>query len=462
MGNMFRNQTQTDVTTVLMLLGESTIWQAIWMRFRSRRCHWKHWVFAVSPGWAPLAASLLTTIGSSTEPVNLVFDRVPESSLDRGLILTNLNSGASHSATNTVLQNVWNAWTHGPRQRLRSTRRDEVFDVTREVGVVDLDLNKFSLESRTSFWTQFVCLIIQLTVSFLLAFLGWGFETFLGLVFSFVGQSLMLTAIFPSHNAWYMPVRAHRGHGVMLHRGLDSTGVLIIRTCRMKGREISLEEFVWKNHASRDISDALKVVSAVMAFVTLALNILLVGWMSVESRILYLGFGSLGMFANALQAACAPDWERAVRRSFTGVPCCAPTKSSLLSAVGILLAAKFPAAKDAAQALYPANHRFEQTVTELQNMLDEIVCSSCRDAIRYSAQESRLHQCERRQQSIRRSDCSQVTAAALQHVESKQHRDALATISYFLSTLNVNSQFPSLETTNLFRNKPLHNWDIST
>ena len=461
-GNMFQNQLQTDVTTILMLLGESTIWKAIWTRFRSRRCHWKHWVFAVSPGWAPLAATLFAIMGSSIGAVNLIFDRPPESTHDTGLILTNLNSGASHFATNAILQDIWSAWNNGPRQKMRSTRDDQVFEVTREVGVVDIDLDKFSPECTLSFWAQFVCLIFQFAGSFFFALLGWGFETFLGLLISLLGQSLLLTAVLPSQNAWSMPIRGHRGHGVMLHRGLNTTEVLIIRTSRKDGKEISLEEFVWKNNALRGFGDTLKLISAAMGFVILTLSVAVVGWMSNESRTLYLAFGSLGMFANAFQAACPPDWLKAFRQSFSGTPNCAPVKSSLLSAVGILLAAKFPAARAAAQTLYPANSRFDRTVNELESMLDTFLCSACRNAIRCPPQDGRLHQCERRRHSIRRNDCSQVAASVLQDVENKQHRDALATVSHLLSHCTMNGQIPNLETARSFRDKPLHDWGTLT
>ena len=54
---LFEGKAQVDVVTVLMLLGEAAIWKVIWGRFRSRRVHWKIWLFAVSPGgrlWQPL------------------------------------------------------------------------------------------------------------------------------------------------------------------------------------------------------------------------------------------------------------------------------------------------------------------------------------------------------------------------------------------------------------------------
>ena len=52
---LFQNKTQVDVATVLMLLGEATIWKAMWTRMRGRRSHWTHYIYAISPGWAPLA-----------------------------------------------------------------------------------------------------------------------------------------------------------------------------------------------------------------------------------------------------------------------------------------------------------------------------------------------------------------------------------------------------------------------
>src|SRR6266498_3554245 len=66
--SLFQNRSQVDAVSVLVLLGEATVWKAIWGRFRSRRAHWRHWVFAISPGWTPLAASLFANMSGHLGP----------------------------------------------------------------------------------------------------------------------------------------------------------------------------------------------------------------------------------------------------------------------------------------------------------------------------------------------------------------------------------------------------------
>jgi hypothetical protein len=91
---MYEDRSNLDVISVLMLLGEATIWKVVWSRFRSRRTHWKQWLFPISPGWTPLAGSLFAAMNRSAGPPNLIFDRPPEGAIIDGLILMNLDSGA--------------------------------------------------------------------------------------------------------------------------------------------------------------------------------------------------------------------------------------------------------------------------------------------------------------------------------------------------------------------------------
>ena len=95
-----------------------TMWKTIWGRFRSRCSDWRQWAFAICPDWTPLAASLFANMNDLIGPPNLVFDRLPEGSLSPSSVLTHLNSGATHSAQNIVLQNMWHIymWYHGPRK----------------------------------------------------------------------------------------------------------------------------------------------------------------------------------------------------------------------------------------------------------------------------------------------------------------------------------------------------------
>ena len=208
--SLFSRTMQTDVIAVLMLLGESTLWKAVWERVRSRRCHWRHWVFAISPGWAPLAASTLAALGAATgiDGPNLVFDRAPKGVIDHGLVLTNLKSGASHTAETVPSQNIWNAWCRGPRKQSRHLKhfKGKRPSVTREVGLVDLNLDKLIIEREWPFWIQAACLLTQLSGALTLAFQGWGFEVFIVVCEGLIGQSLLLLAVTPGKPAWHMPV----------------------------------------------------------------------------------------------------------------------------------------------------------------------------------------------------------------------------------------------------------------
>ena len=494
MAALFSRTAQTDVIAVLMLLGEATMWKAAWERVRARRWHWTQWVFAVSPGWAPLAATLFTLLSSAAAGApNLVFDRPPEGTVDAGLVLTNLNSGASHGAGGAVLlQNVWSAWCRGPRRRPKGARRgDEVDGVTREVGVVDLDLDRFGLESGWPLWIQAACLAAQVVGSLVLALRGWGFETFVALCVALVGQTMILFAIIPSRRAWFLPVRRRKGCAVMLHRGLNSNEALIIRRTTLRGREISLEEFVWKNPPARGPMDTVKLCAAAAAFVILALGICLVNWMNEESRTLYLIFGSLGLCANALQTATPPNWNRAFYRAFTGTARCATPRSSLMGAVGILFAAGFPAAQSAAQELYPANERFESTATRLKKEFDDILCASCRHAVRTerpdhrcwacgrpmgspcahdclrmlskearSLEEHRRWACDRLTGSPGASDCTRMLSERARRLvstdgspASKQQHDALASVAHFLRSLVLAGRILDAEVSQAYKDE---------
>ena len=157
---MFDNRSQIDVVSVLLLLGEATIWKAVWSRFRFRRSPWKQWLFAVAPGWAPFAGTVFAAVNGSKGPPNMIFDRPPEGIIDTNLILTNLNSGASHSANHVILQDVWQTWDRGPRaQRQSPPIKEESYDVSRAVGVVDVDFTAMQLQSGWAVWLQCGCLV---------------------------------------------------------------------------------------------------------------------------------------------------------------------------------------------------------------------------------------------------------------------------------------------------------------
>ena len=438
------------------------IWKAIWTRFRSQRTRWQHWIFAVSPGWAPLAATLFTAMSNSNGPPNLVFDRPPEGTIDAGLVLTNLNSGASHLATNTVLQNVWIAWRRGPRQMSQPQVQSHHYNVTRDVGVVDLDLDELVLDNKPIFWFQLACLVVPITCSFVLALVGWTLETFIVTILAILGQTLMLFAITPRPAAWNKTIRGHRGSAIMMHKGLDTTEVLIIRGTTLSGRQISLEEFVWETNLLKGTQDHIKLLAAAAAFVILALQVVVVGWMSNLSRISYLLLGGIGMLSNALQAACQPDWSVAYYAAFRGRPRCATYQSCLLGAVGLLLAGGFPAAEKAAQNLYPANQRFLQSLTDLKEFFRDILCQPCRETIRAPLTSSHRTQCVRSAQVGRPSpdaqSCSSILASRMQTLSNKQYKDAFAAVSTFLAPHGVIASSATLDHNGTQGLDPLYTW----
>ena len=297
---LFQGKAQVDVVTVLMLLGEAAIWKVIWGRFRSRRVHWKHWIFAVSPGWTSLTASLFAAVNGSLYAPNLIFNRVPENATESGLILTNLNSGASHAADNTIIQNIWQTWNGGPRAQQRQSEPYSSFDLTRETGLVDVNLDKLQLENAITWWIQLVCLLIQLCGSFVLGLIRTSFEPFVVLLIAFLGQSMLLMSVVPRPEAWHMAVRGKRPCPVILHKGLDSMGVLFIQRTRMNGREINLEEFCWNSQVPRNTVDNVKLAIGGFAFLIFTTQIILVGFMNQSGRLLYLVFGGLGVIANTI------------------------------------------------------------------------------------------------------------------------------------------------------------------
>jgi hypothetical protein len=131
---IFQQKMQFDVVTVLLLLDEATIWKSVWTRSRFRRCHLKQWIFAIAPGWAPLAGSVFAAMQGSREPPNLVYDRASPEALYPHLELTNLDSGATHKALNVVLQNVWQTWYNGPRKTGRKAHVLEKYDADKELA----------------------------------------------------------------------------------------------------------------------------------------------------------------------------------------------------------------------------------------------------------------------------------------------------------------------------------------
>ena len=455
---LFRGNPQVDVVTVLMLLGEEAIWKVIWGRFRSRRIHWKQWVFAVSPGWTPLAASLFTAVSGSLHAPNLIFNRVPNDAIDPGLVLTNLNSGASHAATNVIIQNIWQTWNGGPRAQQRRSEARSPFDMTREVGLVDVHIDKLLLENKTTWWFQLISLLIQILGSLIAGIVYNSIEPFVVLIIALLGQSLLLASVVPRPEAWFMMTRGKRPCPIMLHKGLDSMGALFIRRVQMNGREISLEEFRWDSQVPRNANDKIKLSVAGFAFLIFTMQIILVGFMDQTGRLTYLVFGGLGLIANTLEAASSYRWSTTFASAFSGKALCAPDKSSLMAAVAVLLAGRFPAAVQVAKLLYPDNSRFGESLRDLQRSLDGMLCEECRNIIRLSRpfSSNHMHRCLWRLTGERL--CPDRLARGVDQVESKQLKDGMATLCHYLRFVSFQTSLPPIETASATQTAARHAW----
>ncbi|KAF1920599.1 hypothetical protein BDU57DRAFT_508983 [Ampelomyces quisqualis] len=434
----FDSKSQFDVVTVLLLLGESTIWKVIWTRFRFRRCHWRQWVYPISPGWTLLASSLFTALQSSRGPPNVIFDRPPVDSLTSGLILTNLNSGASHSASNVIIQNIWQAWYMGPRAEHR-IRRGKTRDVTREVAVLDVDIGNMKSPGHWTLYLQGVCLATQMSVSLVLGFFGWSFETFAAFLVTFVAQALFLAAITPRHKAWqHRDLTVHRRSPVMIHKGMDSMGLLFVRNVTVHGKDFSLEEYCWESQSTRDKRDGISVLVAGASFVIFVFQIVLVGWMSAPSRLLCFILGGMGLLTNSIEGAFEPDWAAVYSVAFTGEAFCEPESSTLMAAVGILLAGGFSARESVSKLLYPDNERFQNSRDTLRSIFSDTLCASCRQLIKEPVMTACL--------AAKGKPCQEELNARVYDFQNKQIRDGIAAVCHYLRSARGDRASPRIIT----------------
>ena len=439
---LFRDKMQFDVTTVLLLLGEATIWKTIWTRFRFRRCHWKQWIFAIAPGWAPLAGSIFAAMQSSRGPANLIFDKPPSETMNSRLAMTNLNSGASHAASNVILQNVWQAWSHGPRSKNRKDQQSGKDSPKRfrEVGVVDVNISK--MQTTPSTWTlslQASCLLGQLVLALVLGLFGISFEVLVVFAMTLVGQGLLLVAVTPRPAAWHhRDFTVHKVPPLMFHMGMDSNSILFVRSATLDGQTFSLEEYCWESQSLRNTTDGLKLLVAGLSFCVFAFQLVLVGWMSSPSRLLLLILGFLGLLANAIEGAFEPDWESAYRISCTGEAFCEPEGSTLMSAVGVLLAGRFSAAETVSKLLYPDNDRFTESRAALLNIFDAEMCANCRARFRSPEAAKCLE--------VNGETCARKLAGAVDRTASKQQKDGVATVCHYLRSGTPDENLPKIDT----------------
>ncbi len=386
---MFDEKTQIDVFTILLLLGEAAIWNALWCRFRTTRLHWRQWIFAVSPGWAPIAMTVFAKLNVSDGPPNLIFDMPPEGEVEQDLQLTHLSSGATHPATHVVLQNIWHTWVRGPRKSHRKAFQHDGSWTFKETGLIDIDFDALQLHNNVGLGGQLIALILQFVLAGTLGLLpAFTYEPLIALAVAFTGQLLLVSAVTPREEAWTHPKMSSTIEcPVMLHKGLESSSVLIIRKChRAPGVSpdnnfVNLESFCSENAAPRKTEDTLKLICAGLSCLALMLHILLVGWMTTMNKILYFIVGCIGLAANITEGASRLNWLQASQTAFTGVPICSPDRSGIMAAVAVLVAGNFLASEQAGNLLFPNNDIFKKTYTELDSMVSNALCDLCRSKI---------------------------------------------------------------------------------
>lgn len=443
-----------DVVGILLLLGESTIWAAIWSRHRFQQRHWSHFIFPASLGWAPLAGTVFARMQGSRGPPNLIFDHMPEGQRTKGLMLTNLNSGATHEADHVILQNIWQTWYRGPRRK-HQRALGKSYDTTRETAVVDVEVSKIEPGYTWLFLGQAGCLVLQLSVGLAVGLTQYSFETLISLGVTLSGQLMLLYAISPSAKAWNgRDLTVHRPVPVMLHRGLNSSAVLLIRSSKINGLGFSLEEYTFEPQAVRDTNDEWKMVASGCAFIMFVLQVILAQWMHPVSKLVYFSLNFLGLFMNALEGSFQPRWDAIYDRAFEGRPVCEPRSSTLMGAVGLLVAGKFPSYPSAARNLYPDNERFANSLARIHEIVDEIICEACR--ARFSSSQA-AQPCSK---SAGELTCSAAMRQAVcrrgdGEIREKHSKDAVATCVHFLEWATAAGDQPPLTTTGPF---DLYQW----
>ena len=363
----------------------------------------------------------------------MIYDRAPENQIEDGLQLTNLHSGATHAASNTIIQNIWQTWVQDVHD---DQDHGDFFDITRSVGVIsDIDMDKLNMQSRAPIIVHVICLAGQFAAAAFLAVRFHSFEVMIALSTALFAQTLLLLSIRPSANAWKRSPRGHRPAPVMLHKNLDSMGVLIIRHAFTGlDTEISLEEYCWESQASSGNRDWLKLLGAGASFALFMFQIILVGWMSnSKSRIIYLALGLVGLAANMFESVVPLNWQRA-RQAYQGLSNCAPDKGSLMSAVAMLVAGNFTASDQAARLLYPNNERFTQSLAQLTTIFDNVLCDTCRSAVLSGLGQNQILRCQRLDGPAT-TECAVELETRIKEEESKQLSDGMASVCRYLSCL---------------------------
>lgn len=324
---------------------------------------------------------------------------------------------------------------------------------------MDIDVDALKIGNRLSVFIQSLGLIVQLGGACVVAVLVRSPEVVIVLIVALMAQCLLLLAILPHEQTWYRAFRKYRSVPVMLHKGNDTTAALIVRKARHQGRIISLEEFCWDFETQRTVRDLLKPTLAMASFALFVLQIIVVGWMTPKNRIFYLGFGLLGLLANIIEGILPAEWKRAYHDAFSGPSNCSPTKSSLMSTVGILIAGKFPARIDASKQLYPTNARFENTLKELTSEFGKALCPECEVLIRNPFILSQTSQCSGMNGISGNRGCLDTLLGMLRDTENKQLSDAFAAVYHLLVALKGLKHRPAIETAEKGLTSQFYSWE---
>jgi hypothetical protein len=151
------------------------------------------------------------------------------------------------------------------------------------------------------------------------------------------------------------------------------------------------------------------------------------------------------------------NWSRA-QMAYTGISNCAPKKGSLMSAVALLIAGRYPAANEAAHLLYPRNDRFARSVSDISTSLDGILCRNCIDSLSQRLGAGRSRPCERRLDRENSDECSRLLVMKTKEVSSKQLSDGLAAVYHYLCWVTGATYRETLSTHEKIKPATWHNW----
>lgn len=237
--------------------------------------------------------------------------------------------------------------------------------------------------------------------------------------------------------------------------------VLFIRKAVLNGTAISLEEFAWSSQAIRNSIDIFKTFCAGISFLILAFQIICVSWMTSKSRLLFLILGSLGLFANVIEASTQPQWQVNFKAACSGAPNCAPPNSTLMAAVGVLIAGKFPATENAAKLLYPDNSRFGDSRQKIRDILDGVLCKNCRE--RFKSNDV-IVKCLHESETPPTATCSTTLLALLPGLKAqntltaRQTHDATATVARYIQAAETEEKISKIQATAEVVRRKQHTW----